>query len=71
MVIATIRKSRPLIKRYPLSWLFSTDDADVDAYGDKDAGTDDDIEFVLVGTAVIDTITRIIKQWWCTILILN
>ena len=61
MVIATIRKSRPLMKRDPLSWLFPT----------EDAGTDDDIEFVLVGTAVIDTITRIIKQWWCTILILN
>ena len=50
-MIAIIRKSRPLMKRYPLSLLFPTDDADVD----EDAGTDDDIELELVGTAVIDT----------------
>ena len=58
-MIAIIRKSRPLMKRYPLSLLFPTDDADVD----EDAGTDDDIELELVGTAVIDTTTRIKKQY--------
>ena len=47
------------MKRYPLSWLFPTDDADVD----EDAGTDDDIELKLVGTAVFDTTTRIKKQY--------
>ena len=54
------------MKRYPFSSLFPIDDADVDVYGDKDAGTDDDIELEpeleLVGTAVFDTITKIKKQ---------
>ena len=54
MVIAIIRKSRPLMKRYPLLSSFPFDDADKDV----DAGTDDDIEFELVGTTVFDTITR-------------
>ena len=66
MVIATIRKTRPLMKRYPFPSLFPIDDADVDVYGDKDGGTDDDIELEpeleLTGTAVFDTITKIKKQ---------